>query len=132
MSFAGIRVGLVHEQTEQVTEERTARHVGSGDLRVFATPAMVSLIERASVALLAPHLPEGFSTVGIAISVRHLAPTPLGKDVRVRVEVKAVDGGQLRLAAEVWDDIEKVGEAEHQRAVIEVARFLRRVENKRG
>jgi len=132
MSAEAIRPGLTGEMTEPVTEAVSARHIGSGDLRVYATPAMVALIERASVALLAPLLPPGHSTVGTGLSIRHLAPTPLGKTMRVRVEVVSVDGGRIGLRAEVWDEVEKVGEAEHQRAVIDVARFLRRVESKRG
>lgn len=132
MSVEPIRPGLTGELSEVVTEFLSARHIGSGDLRVYATPAMVSLIERASVLLLSPHLPPGHSTVGIAMAIRHLAPTPLGKTVRARVEVIAVDGGRIGLRAEVWDEVEKVGEAEHQRAVIDVERFLRRVEAKRG
>lgn len=132
MSLDSIRPGLQGEMTEQVTESVSARHIGSGDLRVYATPAMVALIERASVALLAPYLPEGQSTVGMGLQLRHLAPTPLGKQVTARVRVEAVEGNTISLAAEVWDDVEKVGQAEHQRAIIDVARFLRRVEAKRG
>ncbi len=132
MSAEAIHPGLTGEMSEAVTEAVSARHIGSGDLRVYATPAMVALIERASVALLAPHLPPGHSTVGMGLTIRHLAPTPLGKSVRVRVEVVNVDGGRIGLRAEVWDDVEKIGEAEHQRAVIDVSRFLRRVEAKRG
>jgi fluoroacetyl-CoA thioesterase len=132
MSLDELRPGLKGELTEQVTEAVSARHIGSGDLRVYATPAMVALVERASVRLLAPHLAEGESTVGIAIQLRHLAPTPLGKQVTARVEVQAVEGSRVSLTAEVWDEAEKVGEAQHQRVIIDVDRFLRRVEAKRS
>ncbi len=125
-----IEPGLRGTLTWEVTEDRTARHIGSGTLRVFATPAMVLLIERACVQLLQPLLPEGKSTVGIGIQVRHLAPTPLGLTVRADVEVTGVEGNRVRLRAEVWDDLERVGEAEHERAVIEVERFLKRVQEK--
>src|SRR5512139_1340211 len=104
MSVEAIRPGLSGEWSETVTEAVSARHIGSGDLRVYATPAMVALIERASVLLLAPHLPPGQSSVGVAIHLRHLAPTPLGRTVRVRVEVVSVDGGRIGLKAEVWDE----------------------------
>jgi len=132
MSVETLRPGLAGETSELVTEAVSARHIGSGDLRVYATPAMVALIERASVLLLAPHLAPGHSTVGTGLTVRHLAPTPLGKTVRARVEVVSVNGGRIGLRAEVWDEVEKVGEAEHERAVIDVERFLRRVEGKRA
>ncbi len=130
MGSARIEPGLRGTLTWEVTGERTARHIGSGALRVFATPAMVLLIERACVELLQPLLPEGKSTVGIGIQVRHLAPTPLGMNVRAEVEVVAVEGDRIRLRGEVWDDLERVGEAEHQRAVIDVERFLKRVQEK--
>ncbi len=130
MAEQGIVPGLVGEMSQVVTDDRTARHIGSGSERVFATPAMVLLIERACVEVMAPHLSPGQSSVGVAVSVRHLAPTPLGKTVRARVEVKAVEGPTVTFAAEVFDDVEKVGEGEHKRAIIDVDRFLRRVRAK--
>ncbi|MEW6568558.1 MAG: thioesterase family protein [Chloroflexota bacterium] len=130
MVAARIGPGLSGELSWEITEERTARHIGSGSLRVFATPAMVLLIERACVQLLQPLLPEGQSTVGVGIQLRHLAPTPLGMTVRARVEVTAVEDGRISLRAEVWDERERVGEAEHQRAIVDVERFLRRVQAK--
>ncbi len=130
MSLAEIRPGLVGEKTLVVTEERTAKHIGSGGLRVLATPAMVMLIERTCLELVEPMLPEGQSTVGSGISVRHLGPTPLGMTVRARVEVIAVEDRQITFRAEVWDDVEKVGEGEHRRVVIDVDRFLRRIQSK--
>ncbi|MCJ7707262.1 MAG: thioesterase family protein [Anaerolineales bacterium] len=130
MTAEGLAPGLAGEFTQVVTDELTAGHIGSGSLRVYATPAMLMFIERSCVALLAPHLEEGRTTVGLAVQLRHLAPTPLGKTVRARVELVSVEGNLLTLRAEVWDEVEKVGEAEHRRAVIDVARFLRRVEAK--
>lgn len=132
MGSVRIEPGLRGTLSWEVTEERTARHIGSGALRVFATPAMVLLIERASVELLQPLLPEGKSTVGVGIQARHLAPTPLGGTVRAEVEVVRVDGNRIHLRAEVWDDVERVGEAEHERAIVDVERFLDRVRAKAG
>jgi predicted thioesterase len=127
-----IEPGAFCEHSEPVTEERTALHIGSGSERVFATPAMAGLIERTCVELMAPHMAPGRSSVGVAISVRHLAPTPMGMTVRARVEVTAVDGGTVQFKAEVFDEVEKVGEGEHRRAVIDVERFLHRVRAKSG
>jgi predicted thioesterase len=132
MAGNGIVAGAVWEQTWTVTDERTARHIGSGSEQVFATPAMVALIERTCVDLMAPHLAPGQSSVGIAISVRHLAPTPLGKMVRARAVVTAVEGPTVSFSAEVFDEVEKVGEGEHKRAIVDVERFLRRVRAKSG
>lgn len=130
MSTGRIEPGLTGEMSLEVTEDRTARHIGSGSLRVLATPAMVLLIERASVQLLQPLLPEGQTTVGVGIQIRHLAPTPLGMTVRVKVEVVEVQDGRIGLRAEVRDEMEVVGEAEHQRTVVDVQRFLKRVQTK--
>ena len=132
MAENGIVPGATWELSQTVTEDRTARHIGSGSERVFATPAMVLLIERTCVELMAPHLRPGQSSVGIAIHVRHLAPTPLEKAVRARVEVTAVEGATVSFTAEVFDEVEKVGEGEHKRAIVDVERFLRRVRAKTG
>jgi predicted thioesterase len=69
--------------------------------------------------------------VGTAVTLKHLAPTPEGQTVKVRVEIDAVDGNLIQLKAEVWDKLEKIGEATHTRAVIDVDRFLKRVNAKR-
>ena len=131
MEFAEcIEVGMKHEATFQVDEQYTAFHIGSGALRVLATPSMIGFMERISHQLLARCLPEGYSSVGALVDVRHLAPTPLGWTVRVTSEVIDVEGRKVTLAVEAWDDEEKVGEGRHQRVVINLERFLQRVEAK--
>jgi predicted thioesterase len=131
MEFAEcIEVGMKHEATFQVDEQYTAFHIGSGSLRVLATPSMIGFMERISHQLLARCLPEGYSSVGSLVDVRHLAPTPLGWVVRVTSEVIEVDGRKVTLAVEAWDDAEKVGEGRHQRVVINLESFLRRVDAK--
>ncbi len=130
MQVEGLKVGLVSEAEQEVTPELTAQHIGSGSLRVYATPAMALLIERTCAAAVQPHLPPDQSTVGIEMHLRHLAPTPVGDRVRIRVELVEVQGNRLTFHAELWDSQEKVGQAAHLRAVIEVPRFLRRVEEK--
>ena len=124
--------GQSAERTVQIREDQSARHLGSGSLRVFATPAMILLIEETSREAIEPNLPAGMTTVGVELHVRHLAPTPIGSSVRVRSEVVAVDGNRVMLRAQVWDEVEKVGEAEHTRAIIDLERFQRRVAAKAG
>jgi fluoroacetyl-CoA thioesterase len=80
--------------------------------------------------MVAPLLPKGNDTVGVDIHVRHLAPTPVGGKVRIRAEVVAVDDKVIVFKAQLWDDDELVGEADHQRVVIDVERFLNRVQDK--
>lgn len=125
-------VGLKDEVTYPVDEQNTAIHIGSGALRVLATPAMIGFMERTSHNLLASRLPDGFSSVGVLVEVRHLAPTPVGAAVRITTQVLAVDGRRITLAVEAWDDIEKVGEGRHERAIIDLERFLKRVDAKRA
>ena len=122
--------GMHHELQWTVTPDLSAPHLGSGTLRVFATPAMVALIENACSSLVQPFLPEGHTTVGVLVHVQHLAATPVGDSVVARVELQAVEGNLLTFNAEVSDSSEVVGRGHHQRAIIEIERFLARVAGK--
>jgi predicted thioesterase len=128
--LSDLRVGEAAEASQEVTAERTASHIGSGALRVYATPAMALFVERTCRDLVERHLPEGQTTVGVELHVRHLAPSPLGSVVHLRAEVVAVEGQRIDFRCRLWDDQEPVGEVEHSRRVIDTARFLRRVESK--
>jgi len=125
-----IQVGLAAERTETVTESLLATRLGSGSVAVYATPAMVALMESAAVATIEPLLTEGQASVGIALDVRHLAATPPGQQVRARSEVTEVDGRKVTFRVQVWDEQELIGEGTHTRYVIDVARFLERVQSK--
>jgi predicted thioesterase len=124
------RPGMSGEETFLVEEEHSAIHVGSGSLRVLATPWMIAFMENTARRLMAEHLPGGYSSVGAHVDVRHLAPTPVGARLRVRAEIIAVDGLKVTFAVAAWDDHEQVGEGQHLRVVIDEARFLKRVANK--
>ncbi len=130
MTLGDLGPGMALEASQEVTAERTASHIGSGSLRVYATPAMALFIERTCTALVAPFLPAGRTTVGVELRLRHLAPTPLGGKVYLRVEVVEVAGDRLRFQARLRDDEGPVGEAEHDRHVVDTERFLRRVKAK--
>jgi predicted thioesterase len=134
MTLADLLAGAALEASQEVTAERTASHIGSGALRVYATPAMALFVERTCRDLVEPHLPEGKTTVGVELRVRHLAPTPLGSLVRLRAEVVAFEGAPggetIDFVAKLWDEQDQVGEVEHRRRVVDVERFLRRVEAK--
>jgi len=128
--MGSIEIGMTHEAKEKVTPAKTAVHIGSGSLQVYSTPSMVSFVERTCHESLAPHLPEGKTSVGTHVDIHHLAPTPLGGTVRARVEVVKVEGIKVYFKAEVWDEQELVGKGSHERAVIENERFLRRIREK--
>lgn len=122
--------GLIGESQTVVTEANTAKHLGSGNVDVFATPEMVRLMEQAGVAAVDHLLPEEQRTVGVALDVKHLAATPPGMTVTARAELIAVEGHRLTFRVEAFDEVEKVGEGTHQRYVIDVAGFQRRVAEK--
>ena len=125
-----IQIGLAAERSETVTELLLATRLGSGSVEVYATPAMVALIESAAVAAIEPLLPEGQSSVGIALDVKHLAATPPGQQVRARTEVLKVDGRKVTFKVQAWDERELIGEGTHTRFVIDVERFMQRVQSK--
>jgi fluoroacetyl-CoA thioesterase len=123
-------IGLTGEARVQVTQEVTARHMGSGAVSVFATPEMVRLMERAAVNALAPHLSPGQQSVGTLVNVRHLAATPLGATVTARAELISVDGRRLTFRVSAHDGTDLVGEGTHERTLIDLARFETRVASK--
>lgn len=126
-----VHQGLSREETFTVEEGQAALHVGSGGSRVLATPWMIAFMERVAYRLLAEHLGEGESSVGVLVDVRHLAPTPVGASVRVKAEVEQLKNSQVTFTVAAWDQAEKIGEGRHRRVVIDEERFLRRVEAKR-
>ncbi len=87
--------GMIREDTFPVSLENSAIHLGSGSSRVLATPWMIAFMERVSHRLLTCCLPEGYSSVGTHLEVRHLAPTPVGGTIRVKAEVLSIDGYRI-------------------------------------
>lgn len=122
--------GLAAEITLTVSESDTAARWGSGLVPVFGTPSLVGLMENAAVKVLQGHLPEGQTTVGGRIDVQHLAATPVGMTVRARAELITVDGRKLTFQIEAWDDVEKIGEAVHERYIIKTEKFIARAQAK--
>lgn len=118
---------IAHELRDVVREDMTITFLGDGVPPTLSTPAMILQMERAARLLLEPHLDDGESSVGTAVNVRHLAPTPLGMEISARATLTAIDGRRCTFAVECYDEREKVGEGEHERFVISVARFAPRV-----
>ena len=122
--------GMTREDNFEITLENSAIHLGSGSLRVLATPWMIAFMERVSHRLLTCCLQDGYSSVGTHVDVRHLAPTPVGATIHVRAEVLSLDENRVFFSVEAWDNLEKIGEGKHERVVIDESRFWRRVERK--
>lgn len=124
--------GLVGEMRIVVTDDLTAEASNvTGMAPVLATPRMISFMERTAHLAVLPHLAQGQSTVGTLVNVRHLAATPVGMEVRFRVELIEVDRRRLRFKFEAWDAVEKIGEGEHERFIVDYQRFLDGVDKKR-
>ena len=127
-----IQPGMTREDSFPIGAENSAIHLGSGSSRVLATPWMIAFMERVSHRLLMCCLPEGYSSVGTHLDVRHLAPTPVGSTIQVKVEVLSLEGNKVFFSIEAWDHLEKIGEGRHERVVIDEARFMNRVEKKKA
>jgi predicted thioesterase len=127
----GLEIGMFAEKSVLVEAHHIASHLGSGGVPVYATPTMVLHMEETSRLAVEPSLNLDQATVGASISVRHLAPTPLGMNVRIRAELTKIDGIFLSFKVEAWDEVEKIGEAEHLRAIVEIGRFNDKITRKR-
>jgi len=128
-----VEPGLVYEYTLTVEVSDTARHSGGEALPpVLSTPRVVQYLERAAHLGLLPLLPEGQTSVGTIVNIKHLAATPVGMQARFRAELLSVDGRRLLFKVEAWDDVEKIAEGEHERFVIDRARFDKRLAEKQA
>jgi fluoroacetyl-CoA thioesterase len=122
-----LKVGMTHT-LEWVVDEKLC--TTRGDYKVFSTPSMTYLVEMTAHHLVAPHLATGQGQVGLSVNIRHLAPTPIGRTVRAEAELVAIDRRKLTFSARVFDEVEQVGEAEHERFVIDVDKYLERLRKK--
>lgn len=118
-----LEVGIQGKIEKVVTEADSAEVLKSGTLQVFATPAMIALIEEAAWKSVAEELEEGCATVGTSLNVRHLAATPVGMKVTCQTLLTEVDGRRLVFSVEVEDETGKVGEGIHERFIIRSEKF---------
>ena len=130
MTTPELKPALKADAELTVGEEHTALSVGSGRVRVYATPMMIALMENAAVAAVEDALAPGEQTVGVRIEVRHLAATPVGMRVRAEAELIRVDGRTLTFRVSAADEKEPIGEGIHVRAVVDAERFDARVQAK--
>lgn len=128
--IAKIETGLRGSAREEVSEKNTAIAYGSGSINVFATPAMIGLMENAALSSVDPLLPEGHSTVGIKVDVEHVAATPVGGFVEARSELLEIDGRRLIFKVEAFDGKDLVGRGRHERFIVTTERFLSKVKER--
>ncbi len=120
--------GLRYESVATVGDWNTAIGMGSGDLPVFATPAMAALMENAAMMAVAEHLPAGATTVGTEIGVSHVKASPVGARITASAELVEVDGRRLVFAVRAWDERGTIGEGSHTRFVVDRDRFMSKLE----
>lgn len=122
--MTNMEIGLKYESQTVVTAANTALTLGSGDMEVFATPAMVALMENAAMLAVKDCLPEGSATVGTQMNTSHIKASPLGATITASATLTAVEGRCLEFAVKAWDEKGTIGEGTHTRFVVDRERFL--------
>ena len=116
--------GLTYTSTLVVSDEHVAAVMGSGDLHVFATPAMVALMENAATLAVAEHLPEGSTTVGAMMNTSHVKPSPIGDTVKTTAVLTDIEGRKLTFSIKAEDSKGIIGEAVHVRYIVDRECFM--------
>lgn len=122
-----LKIGLSHTSTTIVNNSNTARTYGSGGLDVFATPAMVGLMENAAMTAVENELPQGSSTVGAHISTSHVKPSKLGAVIKATAVLEDIDGRKLTFKVSACDNDGLIGEGTHIRYIVDIERFMAKI-----
>ena len=130
MDLTALREGLTGTARIIVGEEHTAPRVGSGRVRVLATPVMINMMEAAALDAIEVLLPPGYQSLGTLLNVGHYAATPVGMGLRATAVVTRIEGRTVEFRVEAFDDKERVGDGTHTRVVVNVERFDQRVQRK--
>ncbi len=121
-----LNIGIKGTKTEMVTNENTAAHLGSGDLQVYGTPAMIALMESAALESVQPYLEPDTTTVGVRLEVEHLAPSPLGMKISCESTLIEIDRRMLTFEISVFDEKGEIGRGIHKRFVVQKDTFLQK------
>lgn len=127
-----LEVGIRGEARDVVTDLNTAVAYGNTVVNVYASPAMIGLMEKASLESVLPYLEEGMTTVGTSFKVKHMAATPVGMNVVVRSALVEIEGKRLLFEFEAWDDAEQIAKGTHERFIVKLDSFLKRAMGKSG
>ncbi|MBE6754682.1 MAG: thioesterase [Ruminococcaceae bacterium] len=125
-----IEIGVKGRAETIVTKENTAAAMGSGTLDVFATPAMIALMEKTAAESVQPLLEEGQTTVGTAVDIRHTAATPLGMQVTCNSLLVSAEGRMLVFEVIAEDEAGEIGRGRHERFIITADRFMEKTNNR--
>ena len=118
-----IKIGIIGEAKDNVNENNIAKTLRSGELKVYATPSMVALMEEAAYKSIQGQLEEGKGTVGTLMNIRHIDSTPIGMEVTAKSELVEVDRRRLVFKVEAFDERGKIGEGIHERFIIDNEKF---------
>ena len=128
--MAELKPGITGSAQDTVTEERTAASMGSGGLRVYATPRMTAMMEFTAWSSVEPYMEDGMGTVGTKLDISHVAASPVGAEIRYESELTEVDRRRLVFSVRAYDDAGLIGEGTHERFIIDNAKFMSRAESK--
>ncbi|ADV64889.1 thioesterase family protein [Desulfurococcus mucosus] len=124
-----IEPGLYCEEEYLVEEHHIASHVGSGEVQVLSTPSMIAFMERTALRCVEPRLPEGYTTVGTMVNIKHLNPAPRGARVRVSAKLISVDGRRLLFEVKAYWNNMLLGEGTHERFIVNREKFIEKVKS---
>ncbi|MBC3886876.1 thioesterase [Acetobacterium paludosum] len=125
-----IKIGTCYEKKFFVNEDDTALALGSGGEAVLATPRLVAWMENTAFEGSGLTLSEENTTVGVQINLKHIAASPVGMEIKVKATLVSQEKRALNFEIEAWDKIEKIGEANHQRVIVDKSRFMKKVMKK--
>lgn len=125
-----LSIGMKGCVSSLVEPEDTAEIVGSGSLKVFATPCMAAMMEGAACEAIQEALPEEQTSVGVSLNIEHISATPVGMEVRAEAEVTAIDGKKITFQVAAFDEKGEIGRGTHQRVLVNAQKFLDRTYDK--
>lgn len=127
-----LKVGMELKKDYMVTRTETAQSVGSGGLEVLATPILLAWVENSAYEMAELCLSDEETTVGVNVNLNHIAATPVGMKVRIKVVLTNIDSRKLDFKVEAWDTTQKIGEGIHQRFVVQKVKFMSKVLQKKN
>lgn len=122
-----IPLNKTFEEQMVVSDKDTASVYGSGLIEVFATPAMIALMEKTAMKSVLPYLPQGFGTVGTAVNIKHIKATPIGMKVICESKLEKIEGKKLVFFVKATDEKGEIGNGFHTRVIIETDTFMKNI-----
>ncbi len=126
-----LKIGIKGKIEKAVNTENTAASMGSGELEVFATPAMIALMEETAALSVKPYLAEDSTTVGTLLNIEHISATPVGVNVYCESELAEIEGRKLIFKVGAYDNQGLIGSGTHERFIVDKDRFMKKASAKK-